>query len=58
MPTGVTTAVVAPAVPPNVTPLPPKPLTGSLKTTVKSIGELLVGSLWPAAELTVTPRGV
>src|SRR6266480_1571038 len=35
-----------------------KPLTGSLKTAVKLIGELLVGSAWPAAWLIVTEGGV
>src|SRR5204863_405764 len=41
-----------------VTPAPLKPLTGSLKTAVKLIGELLVGSTWPAAWLIVTEGGV
>src|SRR5205814_3776434 len=37
-----------------VTPAPVKPLTGPLKTAVKLIGELFVGSTWPAAWLIVT----
>src|SRR5205809_7526967 len=41
-----------------VTPAPLKPLTGSLKTAVKLIGELLVGSAWPGAWLIVTEGGV
>ena len=44
-------AVVAPAVPLNVTSPVAKPMTGSLKTTVKLIGLLLVGSAWPDAWL-------
>src|SRR5205809_36475 len=32
-----------------VTSVPVKPLTGSLNTAVKLIGDLLVGSAWPAA---------
>src|SRR5438034_11382545 len=40
-PLPVTIAVVAPAVPPSVTSPVAKSLTGSLKTTVKLIGELL-----------------
>ena len=31
-----------------------KPVTASLNTTVKLIGEALVGSAWPAAWLIVT----
>src|SRR6266513_1704461 len=49
---------VPPAVPLMVTPAPVKPLTGPLKTAVKLIGELLVGSAWPAAWLIVTVGGV
>src|SRR5204863_8663607 len=41
-----------------VTPAPVKPLTGPLKTAVKLIGELFVGSAWPAAWLIVTAGGV
>src|SRR5437762_11606963 len=52
------TVLVPPAVPEIVTPAPLKPLTGSLKTAVKLIGELLVGSAWPAAWLIVTAGGV
>src|SRR5438046_9799184 len=52
------TVLVPPAVPLIVTPAPLKPLTGSLKTAVKLIGELLVGSAWPAAWLIVTAGGV
>src|SRR2546426_2417143 len=37
---------------------PVKPLTGSLNTAVKLIGEALVGSAWPAAWLIVTVGGV
>src|SRR5437762_1780182 len=48
------TVLVPPAVPLMVTPAPVKPLTGSLKTAVKLIGELFVGSAWPAAWLIVT----
>ncbi len=40
----VTTAVVAPAVPPSVTSPVAKSLTASPNTTVKSIGDALVGS--------------
>src|SRR5206468_3558827 len=36
--------VVPPAVPPITTSLPVKPLTGSLKTAVKVMGAVLVGS--------------
>jgi len=36
--------LMPPAVPLIVTPVPVKPLTGSLNTAVKLIGELLVGS--------------
>src|SRR5437899_1555997 len=50
--------LVPPAVPLSVTPAPVKPLTGSLKTAVKLIGELFVGSAWPAAWLIVTEGGV
>src|SRR5438477_7125437 len=50
--------LVPPAVPLMVTPAPVKPLTGSLKTAVKLIGELLVGSAWPAAWSIVTVGGV
>src|SRR5437667_10413954 len=52
------TVLVPPAVPPVVTPAPLKSLTGSLKTAVKLIGELFVGSAWPAAWLIVTEGGV
>src|SRR5204863_259692 len=41
-----------------VTPAPVKPLTGLLNTAVKLIGELLVGSAWPAAWSIVTVGGV
>src|SRR5437879_5282519 len=37
-----------------VTPVPVKPLTGSLNTTVKLMGDAFVGSGWPAAWLIVT----
>src|SRR5437762_4502809 len=47
-----------PAVPLSVMPALLKPLTGSLKTAVKLIGEALVGSAWPAAWLIVTEGGV
>src|SRR5438477_3960540 len=50
--------LVPPAVPLMVTPAPVKPLTGSLRTAVKLIGELLVGSAWPAAWSIVTVGGV
>src|SRR5438046_10110148 len=52
------TVLVPPAVPLIVTPAPLKPLTGSLKTAVKLIGELLVGSAWPAAWLRSEERRV
>src|SRR2546425_6530638 len=41
-----------------VTPAPLKPLTGLLKTAVKLMGELLVGSAWLAALSIVTVGGV
>ena len=37
------------AVPLTVTSPPVKPVTFSLKTAVKSMGEVLVGSPWPPA---------
>src|SRR5262249_62082282 len=43
--------------PAKLTSLAVKPLTGSLKTTVKRIGEALVGSGCPAAWLMVTVGG-
>src|SRR5439155_7236967 len=46
------------AVPPITTSLPVKPLTGSLKTAVKVMGAVLVGSACPAAWLIVTVGGV
>ena len=46
------------AVPPSVTSLAVKPVTGSLKTTVKSTLLPLVGSAWPTAWLIVTDGGV
>src|SRR5947207_1601382 len=52
------TVLVPPAVPLMVTPAPVKPLTGLLNTAVKLIGEVLVGSAWPAAWSTVTVGGV
>src|SRR5437773_11644605 len=52
------TVLVPPAVPLMVTPAPVKPLTGLLNTAVKLIGELLVGSAWPAAWLIVTVGGL
>src|SRR5205809_353965 len=45
------TVLVPPAVPPITTSLPVKPLTGSLKTAVKVMGAVLVGSACPAAWL-------
>src|SRR5437867_4052326 len=50
--------VALPILPLSVTPAPVKPLTGLLNTAVKLIGELLVGSAWPAAWLIVTVGGV
>src|SRR5207244_1047192 len=50
--------VVPPAVPPITTSLPVKPLTDSLKTAVKVMGAVLVGSACPAAWLIVTVGGV
>src|SRR5947199_8900033 len=41
-----------------LTPAPLKPLTCLLKTAVKLIGEVLVGSAWPVAWLIVTEGGV
>ena len=38
--------------------VPAKPVTGSVKTTVKLMSEALVGLSWPAAGGTVSPRGV
>src|SRR6185369_13935171 len=52
------TVLVPPAVPLIVTSLLAKPLTGSLNTTVKSIGEVLAGSACPAAWLIVTVGAV
>src|SRR5439155_24407312 len=52
------TVLVPPAVPLIVTSVPVKPVTGSLNTAVKLIGEALVGSAWPAAWLIVTVGGV
>src|SRR5947207_9752636 len=52
------TVLVPPAVPLMVTPAAVKPLTGLLNTAVKLIGELLVGSAWPAAWSIVTVGGV
>ena len=57
-PLSVTTAVVAPAVPLSVRPALVKPVTGLLKTTVKSIGEPEVGFAWAAATAIVTVGGV
>ena len=37
------------AVPPTVTSPAVKPVTSSLKTAVKSMGEVLAGSFWPPA---------
>ena len=45
------------AVPPRVTSPVAKSPTGSLKTTVKSMGPALVGSAWPAAWSIVTVGG-
>ena len=56
--TAVTVTVVAPAVPLKVTSPVAKPVTGSLKTTVKLIGLAFVGSAWPDAWLMVTVGGV
>src|SRR5688500_9922043 len=54
VPLPVTVAVVAPAEPLSVTSPVAKLLTVSLNTTVKLIGDVLVGSAWPAAWLIVT----
>ena len=48
---------VPPAVPVIVTSPFPKSRTASLKTAVKWIGAVLVGSAWPTAWLIVTRRG-
>ena len=58
LPLPVTVAVVAPAVPLSVTSPVAKPVTDSLKTTVKLIGVALVGSGWPTACSTVTVGAV
>ena len=58
MPLPVTAAVVAPAVPLEGDVAAAKPVTGSLKTTVKLIGDAFVGSAWPAAWLIVTVGAV
>ena len=50
----VTVVVVGFAVPLTVTPAEANPLTGALKTTVKLMGEALVGSAWPTACSIVT----
>ena len=49
VPLPVTVAVVAPAVPLSVTSPVVKPVTASLNTTVKLIGPVLAGSVWPVA---------
>jgi hypothetical protein len=54
VPAPVTTAVVAPAVPLRVTSVPVKPMTASVNTTVKLMGEAPVGSTWVVAWLMVT----
>src|SRR5207247_8424958 len=54
----IVTVLVPPAVPPIVTPAPVKPLTGSLNTAVKLIGEALVGSAWPAVGRAACRGGV
>ena len=51
VPEPVTTAVVGFPVPDSARPAAPNPLTASLNTTVKLIGETLVGSAWPIAWL-------
>ncbi len=48
------TAAEPPVEPPTVTPLAVKPVTGALKTAVKLIGEILVGSAWADAWSIVT----
>ena len=57
MPVPVTVAVVAPAVPDKLTSPVVKPVTASLNTTVKLIGETVVGSGCAAAWLMVTVGG-
>ena len=54
IPLPVTVAVVAPAPPARVTSPVAKSATLSLNTTVKLIGDVPVGSAWPAAWLIVT----
>src|SRR5206468_959109 len=51
------TVLVPPAVPPITTSLPVKPLTGSLKTAVKVMGAVLVGTTCPEAWFVVTVGG-
>ena len=58
LPLPVTVAVVAPAVPLSVTSPVAKPVTDSLKTTVKLTGDTLAGSAWPLAWLIVTESAV
>ncbi len=48
------TVLVPPAVPQRVTSSLAKPVTASLNTTVKLIGDTAVGSAWAAAWLMVT----
>ncbi len=52
------TATVPPTSLVRVTSPATKSVTGSLKTTVKSIGEALVGSAWPLAWSMVTVGAV
>ena len=59
-PDPVTTAASVPAavLPAKLTSFAAKPVTGSLKVTVKLIGPALAGSAWPAAWSTVTAGAV
>ena len=57
-PPEIVTVLVPPAVPLIVTSAAVKPLTASLNTAVKLIGEAEVGSAWPAAWLIVTVGAV
>src|SRR6266545_4752739 len=57
-PPDTTTVLVPPAVPLIVTSALVKSPAGSLNTTVKLIGDVLVGSAWPAAWSIVTVGGV
>ena len=58
MPVTVAVLLTPGAVPPMVTSPVAKSVTDSLKTTVKLMGKVLVGSTWAAAWLMVTVGAV